>query len=72
MMSLTDFRNRQLEVRVLDRCDRCEMLKDDVKEREHKAYCPKSYAVKAKCCVSCFESAKKTAAAEAQGLIVCC
>lgn len=61
-MTTDQFRSRQMEVRVLDRCDKCETLKDDVKERAN--YWPR---VKATTCGACFSKL----IAEAQGLVVC-
>lgn len=43
------WRARQLQVRVLDRCDECDELKDDVQKREN--YWPHITAV---CCAECF------------------
>ena len=63
-ISAVDFRNRQMEVKVFDRCDKCETLKDDVKERAN--YWPRVKATT--CCGVCFAQL----VAEAQGLIVCC
>jgi hypothetical protein len=53
--ALNEWRNRPLKVRVLDRCDECATLRDDVKERQN--YWPN---VKAICCETCFN--KKIAA----------
>ena len=70
-ISAVDFRNRGLEVKVFTFCDHCSTLQESVERREYKCYWP-SYSVSMTSCVNCFEGAKKTAAAEAQGLIVCC
>jgi hypothetical protein len=43
------WRNRPLQVRVLDRCDECGELKEDV--RKHVGLCPNITAV---CCAKCF------------------
>lgn len=58
--------SRATVVTVKEHCNECAMLKDDVKEREHKAYYPASYTLKVKCCAPCFEVAKKKAADEAR------
>lgn len=59
-MTTDQFRNRPLEVRVLERCNECETLKDDVKEHSN-------CWVTAVCCGPCFTQL----VAEAQGLILC-
>jgi hypothetical protein len=60
-----------MEVKVFTLCDHCSTLRESVEKREHHCYWPR-YSVSMTSCIGCFESAKKSAAAEAQGLIVCC
>jgi hypothetical protein len=48
-MSSVQWRSRPLVVRVLDRCDECGELKEDVRERVN--YWPNITAV---CCATCF------------------
>jgi hypothetical protein len=50
MNKLEQWRSRPLQVRVLDRCDECGELKDDVAKRVN--YWPHITAV---CCAPCFE-----------------
>jgi hypothetical protein len=64
--------SRPMTVKVFERCDRCETLREDVKEREHTAYYPFSFAIKAKCCAPCFDVAKKKAADEAREASAAC
>jgi hypothetical protein len=58
--------SRQMTTRVLDRCDECGNLKDDVKTREYFT----GYALGRRCdakitsCTACFELVKQKQAAE--------
>ena len=47
--ALEQWRRRSMEVRVLDRCDECGELKEDVQKRV--SYWPNIAAV---CCAKCF------------------
>jgi hypothetical protein len=58
------WRNRPMEVRVLDHCDSCSTLKEDVKQREAANYYPR-WSINLKSCAGCFEVAKSKANAEA-------
>jgi hypothetical protein len=49
MNTLEQWRRRPMQVRVLDRCDECGELKEDVKKRVN--YWPNITAV---CCAKCF------------------
>ena len=49
MNALEQWRCRSMQVRVLDRCDECGELKEDVQKRVN--YWPKIAAV---CCAKCF------------------
>lgn len=60
-----------MQVKVFDLCEPCGKLCEDVETREHTSYYPASYKLKLKCCAPCFEAAKRNAAAEASGLLVC-
>lgn len=60
-ISAVDFRNRPLEVKVFDRCDKCETLQPDVKERSS-CWVPKTVS-----CAGCFSKL----VADAQNLICC-
>ncbi|WP_233854045.1 hypothetical protein [Paraburkholderia sp. HD33-4] len=62
MMTLDQFRNRAMTVRVLDCCPECKQLSEDVTAREE--WWPR---VKVTTCEPCF----KKLVAEAQGLIAC-
>jgi hypothetical protein len=48
-MNAREWRSRPLEVRILDRCDECGELKEDVHQRVN--YWPNISAV---CCAQCF------------------
>jgi len=63
MMSMTEFRNRPLEVKVFTYCDHCSTLKEGVEAREHRSYWP-TIAINMKSCAPCFEKAKREASAE--------
>jgi hypothetical protein len=69
-MTTDQFRNRQMTVRTLELCDPCQKLREDVQVREANSYWPK-YSLKLRSCSACFETAKRIAAAEAEGLYVC-
>ncbi|NPT59054.1 hypothetical protein [Paraburkholderia elongata] len=69
-MTDDQFRNRQMTVRVLDLCDECKTLREGVEARSCKSYWP-SWSLSLASCEPCWESAKRTAAAEAEGLIIC-
>jgi hypothetical protein len=62
MSALENWRNRPLQVRVLDRCDECGELKEDV--RKNVSLWPNITAV---CCATCFAEMTK----ECRGFAVC-
>jgi hypothetical protein len=53
MLTLDQFRSRPLTVRVLDHCDGCKQLKDDVQKRSN--YWP--HVAEQMCCGACFTKA---------------
>lgn len=70
MMDREAWNRRQVTTRVLDRCDECGKLKDDVKEREHFTgyFFSRRWDLKMTCCAACFEFAKQKQADEYAGL----
>jgi len=62
-VNIDAWRSRPMTVRTLELCERCNTLKEGVEKREHKSYWP-TFEISLKSCLSCFESAKREAAAE--------
>lgn len=66
------WRNRSMTVQVLDRCDTCETLKQDVSQRKETGYYPSKWTVDIRSCASCFETAKNVARAQAGSTALVC
>jgi hypothetical protein len=57
-------RNQPLKVRVLDRCDHCGQMKEEVTKHSYNNFWP-TWSLNMESCAECFAEAKKKAADEA-------